>query len=109
MTRPPPPPPVQASGQAHRAPSPLPPFSVSRAGADAAVSTGSAKERLPVYSTPEAAFAVEHAPSLLYLHLLFALRDRDLSSIQAEYAPALLAMLALLDDPDTRAALLSDL
>ncbi|KAA0159114.1 hypothetical protein FNF28_05981 [Cafeteria roenbergensis] len=78
-------------------------------GADAAVSTGSAKERLPVYSTPEAAFAVEHAPSLLYLHLLFALRDRDLSSIQAEYAPALLAMLALLDDPDTRAALLSDL
>jgi len=52
---------------------------------------------------------VADAEAVLYLHLLFALRDEETSTIHADYGPAVVGLLAQLDDPATRARLLADL
>ena len=39
-----------------------------------------------LYTTPEAALDVLTEPELMYLHLLFALKDRALGTIEANFA-----------------------
>nr|XP_014345657.1 PREDICTED: GH3 domain-containing protein isoform X2 [Latimeria chalumnae] len=49
----------------------------------------SAKRILALYSTPAPAFDVMTEPEALYLHLLFALRDRTLGMLEANFASVL--------------------
>ncbi|XP_070553250.1 uncharacterized protein [Ptychodera flava] len=49
-------------------------------------SPASSKGLLNLYSTPEAGFGIMTEPEALYVHLLFALRDRNLGMIEANFA-----------------------
>ncbi|KAK7097341.1 GH3 domain-containing protein-like [Littorina saxatilis] len=44
------------------------------------------KSLLHIYSTPEPAFEILSEPELLYVHLLFALRDKHMGMIEANFA-----------------------
>ncbi|KAL8604079.1 hypothetical protein ACOMHN_024904 [Nucella lapillus] len=44
------------------------------------------KRLLHIYSTPESAFEILSEPEALYVHLLFALRDRHIGMIEANFA-----------------------
>lgn len=66
-------------------------------------------DTIELYSTPAAAFALEDEQDLLYLHALFALRDRNLGLIEANFGSSILHLFALLDDPTARERLLRDL
>ncbi len=79
-------------------------------GVDTLISTEGNEARAVMYSTPqEALLGVRSSDALLYLHLLYALRERGLSSIHAEFAPLALRALELLEDDRTRARLLDDI
>ncbi|XP_032822590.1 GH3 domain-containing protein [Petromyzon marinus] len=49
-------------------------------------SPDSSKGLLSIYSTPGCAFAIASEQEALYVHLLFALRDRRLGSLEANFA-----------------------
>jgi hypothetical protein len=78
-------------------------------GVDSSLTPEGNSGRLVLYSTPEAALQVEDDASLLYLHLLYALRDENLGALYSDHGAVLLRMLEQLEDPDTRLKLLSDL
>ena len=49
------------------------------------------KRTMCLYSTPEAAYTVTNEAEALYLHALFALRETNLSHVQANFVPGVLA------------------
>uniref|UniRef100_T1IPJ3 GH3 domain-containing protein n=1 Tax=Strigamia maritima TaxID=126957 RepID=T1IPJ3_STRMM len=49
-------------------------------------SPANSKSILPLYSTPLPGFEIKSEPEALYIHLLFALKDRNLGIIEANFA-----------------------
>lgn len=62
-----------------------------------------------LYSTPMEAYECTDQRDTLYLHVLFALRDRDLGQIECDAASGVLDALTVLDDPRMRLSLVGDI
>jgi auxin responsive GH3 gene family len=62
---------------------------------------------LPLYSSPKAAFHVKNEKAALYAHLLFALSDRNLGIVEANFAPMILSFFSMLEE--SHEALVRDL